>query len=175
MKRYLFTAIAVFMVCSSAWAQYYDDGDSQETPEQLGSYGVFYFADFKAAGKGYYGIKGDVWRPQNYWGVTFSLGTNLGLVETDYSSFYFAIGPTGIYHIVKPLYAVCPLRFHGTIWTGKDDKRKDTTKFSWGFDVAPGVVLAVKKWRFQAAVNLGWTKGVKKLGTGFEVGIGYDF
>lgn len=172
MKRILFWLAFLLLAHSPSWAQNYED--SQETPELLGSCGVFYLADFKGAGEGYYGIKADVWRPQNYWGVTFSIGANFGLVDKDYSSVYFALGPVGVYHITKPLYAVCPLRFHGAVWTGKDSNQEGSN-FAWGFDAAPGVMVAVKKWCFQAAIDLGWTKGVKRLSTGFEVGIGYDF
>lgn len=140
-----------------------------------GIFSLFYLADFNAAGQGHYGFKDDIWWVDKHIGVTFSVGSNLGLVKTEQATVSFTVGPSGIYPINKPLYLVCPLRFVGSVWTGTDpETRKDTSKFSWGIDIVPGVLFYQNKWSFQLGFDVAWAKGAKKLGTGFMVSIGRD-
>ena len=147
----------------------------EDIPEQFGSYGAFYVAPFEDAGVGYYGVKADIYRPLNFWGVTFATGMNVGLVDKESYAAYFAVGPSGIYPLNSSFYLVCPLRFVGESYTQKDSKTmKDKEKFIWGIDLVPSVLLHHKKWSFNLGFDVKWTKGNKKLGTGFLVNIGYE-
>lgn len=140
-----------------------------------GLFSLFYLADFNAAGQGHYGFKDDIWWVDKHIGLTFSVGTNLGLVKSEIATVSFTVGPSGIYPVTKSLYLVCPLRFVGSVWTGKDSEtKKDTSKFSWGIDLVPGVMFYQNKWSFQLGFDVGWAKGAKKLGTGFMLSIGHD-
>lgn len=147
----------------------------QEMPSDiLKSAGLFYLADFNGADKGVYGMKFDIFMPQQHWGVTWSIGTNAGLVDSEYSGVHFTVGPSAIVEIMQPVYLVCPLRFNGSVRFGKDENKKDKTYFNWGVDLAPGLMFSSNKWTVQAAFDISWAKGCEKLGTGFMVGIGYD-
>ena len=108
--------------------------------------------------------------------MTLAFGFNFGLVDSKYSAFHFALGPSAIYPINHgPLYLVCPLRFVGQ-WHSEEDPEtgKDKEKFNWGFDLVPGLLLNHNKWSFEVCCDVAWLKGSKKLGTGFLVNIGYE-
>lgn len=138
--------------------------------DEVRHFGVMYTAGFKDAGHGAYGIVANVLigNKPSKWGVTFRLLANIGIAPSGMEAVSFNIGPNYGFAINNNFIVFAPLTFNGSLaTTDKGDK------FGWGFSLSPTAHYRFGNSRFGAmtSFDLGWTHGVKKLGTGFTVGI----
>lgn len=147
------------------------------TPLNYSGLSGSYMASFDYAGRGYYMIGGSVYTETV--GVEFFSGTNLGLVESDYSGVIFMIGPNYGYALDKVLFSAS-LDFVGVLTSNGsalERKRKHIDKeynFNWGIALEPRITF--KLWKIFPWVGLPvqWANGSGKLSVGFHIGVGFD-
>lgn len=155
------------------------------TPFDFSSFSVSYLADFDAAGKGHYMIGGSVINDSG-WGADFHIGFNYGLVDKDFAGVLFLAGPA-YGHVVENVLISSSLNFVGNYYgTGKGKKTGTNhkgeeyhytgsdLKFGWGIALMPKITIMVGNVKPWIGVNATWTKGVDKLGIGFQIGLGFN-
>lgn len=141
-----------------------------------------YNADFEAADKGYYSPLG--WHLINGFcngvGLSFRIGTNLGLVDSDFSSVIAMLGPNFAIDLTKeqrfylfaPLYLNLVASFQN--YEDSNGKKKEKTKYTFGAQLEPSILIRIKKATLRFGCSLNWADGSKKIGTGFIAGIGFQ-
>lgn len=155
---------------------------------------LHYMQGFEEGAKGSYGLGGTLMNfSGSYFGLSFLLNMNLGIVDTNSSTVNFGIGPNFNYilserwSVLVPLYValvwqnvpVVEIResdgyFMGE-YVGTSTWENDTSKteFNWGFTLTPSVAFYYKNMTVGLGFVLSWAKGADKLGTGFIANIGY--
>lgn len=175
-------------------ADYSNIKTQQYDVSDFSSYGVFYRASFDDAGKGFYGFEGTAFS-DNGWGVNLLIGADIGLVDSDFTSFYFYLGPAYGY-VINNIILSATFDFVGAYsGQGKEIKTVTTTqnygshkgelisydkevpmdnKFNWGLSFCPKVGIKLGKILPYVGIDLNWMQATKKVEAGFVVGVGFD-
>ena len=185
-KRAL-SALVLFVAClSSGYAQenlLIDSSCRSEAGEEnvsqsevLGILGLHYAADLDYIDQGMYGYGFNVLKNKHI-GVSFSINSDMGLVDSDYSSYLVKIGPNYSYAISDKLWFFAPLCVD-LVWSNypeyKSYNKKEIKKeFNWGLDLTPALAFKLGKLVLSAGIQFNWMEGASKIGTAGMIGIGY--
>ena len=146
---------------------------------KLRSYmGLHYMQGFEEGAKGSYGLSANIMNAySSYFGISFLLNTNVGIVDAEYASANIGIGPNFNYMLSDNWGIFAPLYFTMS-WQSVPVIEENGTKtsdeeFNWGFMTTPSIAFYYKKINIGLGFALSWAKGADKLGTGFIANIGY--
>lgn len=150
--------------------------DSSVSPAQLKStksysagdffeYGVSYFAPFEEPGTGFYMVGSQMFFGNKGFGAEFRVGCNFGLVDSEYASSIFLVGPSYGYAINKNIAVSASLNFLGAY---SDDE------FNCGAAFMPKVILKFGKVLPWFGVNASYGAGADDVAFGFQVGVGFS-
>lgn len=147
--------------------------------------GIMYRASFEDVGHGFYGLEGTVLHPG--WGINFCVGTNLGLVDSDFASTVFYVGPCYAYVFDNSnVIFTAAFDFVGVTSLSKSPEISTTdkgntytsvkhdSKFSWGLALTPQIGINLDGITPYFGLDFQWSKDAKKIAIGFVVGIGCD-
>jgi len=155
---------------------------------EFSHYGIGYRASFEDAGHGAYTLGGSFYSPSSphTWGGDIILGANYGLVDSDFASIYFIIGPAYGYVINKSIMLTASLDFVGAYTSSSSPVVKTTDKgnsyttketdlhFSWGLSLTPRVIFKINKIKPFLGLDFQWNKDAKEITAGFYVGLGFN-
>lgn len=150
------------------------DSSSENTLLDYSFYGLSYTADFDYAEYGTWSAGGHIFDiGSTGLGVSFASGTNF----RENSTFVIKLGPNYSALISKDVVFYVPL-YASLNWSnysvGSGKTFKTKTKFQFGLELTPSIGVKLgKKVVLSAGIALGWSDGAKKIGTGFNVGLGY--
>lgn len=162
-----------------------DKSTNNKNLNEFSCYSIMYRAAFEDAGHGIYGLGGPVFFPSG-WGVNFYIGANYGLVDSDFASFAFYVGPSyGYVFDNSNVIFTASFDFVGvTSGTGKSQKTGTNAKgnkytyigsddkFSWGLALTPQIGIKLGRITPYCGLDFQWSKDAKKVTTGFIIGIG---
>ena len=157
--------------------------------ESYVSYGVSYTSTFEDADKGAYYFESK-FITSSGWGGEFGVGANYGIIDSDYASIFFKLGPSYSVAISEkvllntsfcfdagisstPEYTV--KEWHESHWGSSwvDVKKGGEEVFSWGLSLNPRLIFKVGKVYPQAGLTFVWSKDTKKINTGFVIALGF--
>lgn len=128
-------------------------------------YGVSYFAPFEEPGTGFYMAGGQMFFGDKGFGAEFRIGFNFGLVDSEYASSIFLVGPSYGYAINKNLAVSASLNFLGAY---------SNDEFNCGAAFMPKVILKFGKVLPWFGVNASYGAGADDVAFGFQVGVGFS-
>lgn len=140
---------------------------------------AIYFADFDAIDKGNYGVISHNLQDRKIGMSIMMPFMNWGISKNKYSDRYGGgIGANYCYGLSEEACAFAPLMFIGygyeiPEYNTSTGKTKDKSKFGWGFMLTPSAVYEHGHLAVTAGLNLVWSKGSSKIGTGLMIGVGY--
>lgn len=76
--------------------EYYKKNVEKKDMSRYSNYGVRYNAPFESAGSGYYALEGQIFYNSGF-GIVMGIGSNMGIVDIDYASVSFILGPAYAY------------------------------------------------------------------------------
>ena len=76
--------------------EYYKKDIEEKDMNRYSNYGVRYNAPFESAGSGYYALEGQIFYCSGF-GIVMGIGSNMGIVDMDYASVSFILGPAYAY------------------------------------------------------------------------------
>lgn len=141
-------------------------------------YSISYLASFKYPEIGYYMLGGHFLNAEG-WGFDFQVGSNIGLVERDYSGAVFMVGP-GYGFTKNNIQTAVFLDFVGiTSSNGSAEYRKANNidkeyRFDWGLSLEPRMTVKLGKIFPWAGLAIQWAEVTNKITVGFHVGIGIN-
>lgn len=160
--------------------------------EWYASWDFSYSSTFEDADKGAYYFGGRFVSPSG-WGGEWNVGANYGIIDSDYASIFFKLGPSYSVAISEkvlfntsfcfdvgvsstPEYTVKEFydgHFAPPGGTWVDVKKGGDTEFSWGLSLNPRLIFKVGKVYPQAGLTFVWSKDTKKINTGFVIALGF--
>ena len=157
--------------------------------EWYASWDFSYSSTFEDADKGAYYFGGRFVSPSG-WGGEWNVGANYGIIDSDYASIFFKLGPSYSVAISEkvllntsfcfdadisstPEYTV--KEWHESHWGSSwvDVKKGGEEVFSWGLSLNPRLIFKVGKVYPQAGLTFVWSKDTKKINTGFVIALGF--
>ena len=176
------------------WRQNNDDKSYIDSfvGEWYASWDFSYSSTFEDADKGAYYFGGRFVSPSG-WGGEWSVGANYGIIDSDYASIFFKLGPSYSVAISEKVLLNTSFCFDAGIsstptYTEKkwvesiikpgyfaevDVKKGGDTVFSWGLSLNPRLIFKVGKVYPQAGLTFVWSKDTKKINTGFVIALGF--
>lgn len=127
-------------------------------------YGVSYFAPFEEPGTGFYMVGSQIFFGDKGFGAEFRVGFNFGLVDSEYASSIFLIGPSYGYAINENIAVSTSLNFLGAY---------SNDEFNCGAAFMPKVILKFGKVLPWFGVNASYGAGADDVAFGFQVGVGF--
>lgn len=127
-------------------------------------YGVSYFAPFEEPGTGFYMVGSQMFFGDKGFGAEFRVGFNFGLVDSEYASSIFLIGPSYGYAINENIAVSTSLNFLGAY---------SNDEFNCGAAFMPKVTLKFGKVLPWFGVNASYGAGADDVAFGFQVGVGF--
>lgn len=127
-------------------------------------YGVSYFAPFEEPGTGFYMVGSQMFFGDKGFGAEFRVGFNFGLVDSEYASSIFLIGPSYGYAINENIAVSTSLNFLGAY---------SNDEFNCGAAFMPKVTLKFGKVLPWFGVNASYGAGADDVVFGFQVGVGF--
>ena len=127
-------------------------------------YGVSYFAPFEEPGTGFYMVGSQMFFGDKGFGAEFRVGFNFGLVDSEYASSIFLIGPSYGYAINENIAVSTSLNFLGAY---------SNDEFNCGAAFMPKVILKFGKVLPWFGVNASYGAGADDVAFGFQVGVGF--
>lgn len=156
---------------------------------------LHYMQGFEEGATGSYGLGGNFMNiNSSYFGASFLINTNLGIVDIHSVSSNFLLGPNFNYMLSNRWSVFVPL-YVSLMWqsipkteiresdgyfmgdyVGKSTWEVETseTDFNWGLMASPSIAFYYKKIAIALGFVLSWGKGADKLGTGFIVNLGCE-
>ena len=128
-------------------------------------YGVSYFAPFEEPGTGFYMVGSQIFFGDKGFGAEFRVGFNFGLVDSEYASSIFLIGPSYGYAINENIAVSTSLNFLGAY---------SNDEFNCGAAFMPKVTLKFGKVLPWFGVNASYGAGADDVAFGFQVGVGFS-
>ena len=128
-------------------------------------YGVSYFAPFEEPGTGFYMVGSQMFFGDKGFGAEFRVGFNFGLVDSEYASSIFLIGPSYGYAINENIAVSTSLNFLGAY---------SNDEFNCGAAFMPKVILKFGKVLPWFGVNAFYGAGAEEINFGFQVGVGFS-
>lgn len=154
-----------------------EDAD-KDSLSDFAPYSISYLASFKYAEIGYYMFGGHFLNAEG-WGFDFQIGSNIGLVERDYSGVVFMVGP-GYGCTKNNIQTAVFLDFVGiTSSNGSAEYRKANNidkenRFDWGLSLEPRITVKLGRIFPWAGLSVQWAEATDKITVGFHVGIGIN-
>ena len=157
---------------------------SSASAQGIGSYDIsnfnnfqaLYNATFNAIDNGAYGLFGEAFAKKGY-GVAFGIETNMGIVDIEYSSVAFNLGPTYGIALNDKFALSCPLMLTVSYTELDDDVRESQGVSSWavGGRLIPKVIFKIKRFSASAGIPVYFDGSTQKFNVGGMIGIGYDW
>ena len=133
-------------------------------------YGVSYSANVDYFDKGSYALTYQFFGEKGF-GGTFSIGSNMGLIDIEYASTHFRVGPTYGYACTENLFVAIPLTFVGTF---SNPSGSTGEKFEWGTAITPMIGIKLDKFRIYAGGDMVSSKFFKNPGWCLMLGAGFN-
>lgn len=154
---------------------------------EFSNWGLGYIAPFDAFDAGIYGLQYNILKDRKIRGQLFA-GMNIGLVDSDYTSFLVRLGPNYSAQVAENISFYVPLTVDLT-WsqhpeyknvTDKSDlfgntvnfnKKESKTEFGWGLSVTPSLAIKLGGLYLNAGVALMWNEASSQVDAGVMLGI----
>lgn len=108
------------------------------------NYGFRYNAPFESVGSGYYALAGNIFYCSG-WGLVLGFGSNIGIVDIDFASVSYILGPMYAYKYNNILLSSA-FEFVGNYRELTDiEKEAGAKKFTWGLGLCPKVGIVINK------------------------------
>lgn len=151
------------------------DSSSENTLLDYSFYGLSYTADFDYAEYGTWSVGFHIFGRFGSSGLGISMAVGSNFRENN--TLTCKLGPNYSVLISKEVFFYVPL-YASLNWSsysvGSGKTFKTKTKFQFGLELTPSIGVKLgKKVVLSAGIALGWSDGAKKIGTGFNVGLGY--
>ncbi len=184
--KVLLVLTVLFSISSTSYSQ--KEQSKEIDLSTFSSWGLQYAADFEYIDKGIYGFVGHNFGLYKGFGISFSINSNIGIVDSDVSTFMAKIGPNYSYAFSEKvcfyvpfsldlMWASSPTYKHvegsGFFGDYSFDKKEVKREFHWGLEITPSFGFKVGKTTLSAGLMLNWGEGSSEISTGAIIGVGF--
>lgn len=159
---------------------------AQEKSEKRDYYGVIGLEysnlksyDLDGGKRGMYGFSMAALRDKRI-GLSFTATTNAGIVDWEWHSLMFRVGPNYSYFLSDNVILHAPFRavIMESNYQDVGDIGKEgiyDSKWGWGLDLTPTISLKLWKISLGVGLNLMWLEGADKINTSISASLGFCF
>lgn len=124
--------------------EYYKKDIEKRDMNCYSNYGIRYNAPFESAGSGYYALEGQIFYYSGF-GLVMGIGSNMGIVDIDYSSVSFILGPAYAYKYNNVLFSSAIELVGNYRSLSEEEKDLGLKSFNMGFGLCPKVGYIINR------------------------------
>lgn len=124
--------------------EYYKKDIEKKDMNRYSNYGVRYNAPFESAGSGYYALESQIYYYSGL-GLVMGIGSNMGIVDINYASVSFILGPAYAYKYNNILLSSAIELVGNYIPLSNEEKDLGLKSFTMGFGLCPKVGFIINR------------------------------